>query len=100
MSKKKSYMDKKNILSEGFVTTFLKDFLKFYIPIKGISMLLKNRKINKIQKQIDKLQKEKEKNETTQKSLLNSILKQVEKDTGVKISDASAKKSFDDYQGD
>ena len=67
MSKKKSYMDKKNILSEGFVTTFLKDFLKFYIPIKGISMLLKNRKINKIQKQIfegeelDKSQEDEEK---------------------------------------
>ena len=51
MSKKKSYMNKDNILSEGFYT----NIIKFFLP-KKVKDNLKQSQLNRLQNDIDKIE--------------------------------------------
>jgi len=65
MSKNKSYMDKENILTEGFFKSFIRNFLILY----GAKKLWDRRKKKKIEKQLGK--------DTPLKNKLNKLNKDV-----------------------
>ena len=95
MSKKKSYMDRKNILSEGFV----KNFLTFFIPITAVNLLLKNRKMKKLEKDINKHEKNLQDIKNKSDKLFDEFMDELSKETGKNIKKQDAKKMFDTHFG-
>ena len=105
MSKKKSYMDKKNILSEGFISKFL----KVAIPAALLYKAYKAMKKSKIKKLATDIEKSTEKIKDADKRIdaakakgekaLEAMAKFLSKETGTKITKQSARKAFKDYTG-
>ena len=101
MSKKKSYMDKDNILSEGFYT----DLLKYVMPIVVLRKGYKQHKVKSLEKNLKKLksqaanwQKKKEKHDKDQEQAAKRMRAELEKQTGIKLSDKDLK-AIDDLIG-
>tara|TARA_Y100001963_G_scaffold133875_1_gene193934 strand:- start:523 stop:819 length:297 start_codon:yes stop_codon:yes gene_type:complete len=80
MSKKKSYMNKDNILSEGFYT----NLIKFFLP-KKVKDNLKQSQLNRLQNDIDKIDKEIRYHKKQQSDAAEKMIKALEKQTGTKI---------------
>ena len=95
MSKKKSYMDRKNILSEGFVKTFL----SFFIPIHGMKLLLKNRRMKKLEKDITKHEKNLKNIKQKSNKLFDEFMDELNKETNQNIKKQDAKRMFDTHFG-
>ena len=86
MSKKKSYMDSKNIIKESFFDTLVRSIIPKSIQDKVDANAKKyyDKKIKKIDKEIADLEKK-------QKKLSKDISKSIEKQYGKKISDKELK---------
>ena len=86
MSKKKSYMDSKNIIKESFFDTLVRSIIPKSIQDKVDANAKKyyDKKIKKIDKEIADLEKK-------QKKLSKDISKSIEKQYGRKISDKELK---------
>ena len=108
MSKKKSYMDKNNILNESFFNA-LKNVLAI-VGAKGIWDSAKEtsarkkdskniKKIQKIDKKLEKIRSKIKKLEREQETGAKQLAKELEKKTGVKVSDKAFKKSYKDVFG-
>ena len=85
MLKKKSYMNKENIISEGF----FKELAKAVIPAALVYQaynLYKNRNIKKLEKEVEQHEKNIKLLRKKQNNAAQEMLDQLEKDTGVKIS--------------
>ena len=90
MKKKKSYMDRKNIVSEGFYTKLL----KMFIP-KSIKKGLDKVKMDALNRQADILQKNVEKYKKKSEESFDGFLKELEKQTGKKVSKSQARKNLE-----
>ena len=90
MSKKKSYINKKNVISEGFFSNLAKILIPAALIHKAYtsSQKRKAKKIEKLNKEIDSLRK-------NQANLYDDFIKSLEKDTGVKINKKKAEKALD-----
>ena len=86
MSKKKSYMDSKNIIKESFFDTLVRSIIPKSIQDKVDANAKKyyDKKIKKIDKEIADLEKK-------QKKISKDISKSIEKQYGRKISDKELK---------
>ena len=82
MPKKKSYMDNKNIIEEGFFD----NLLRIIIP-KSIKQKIDKKKQAKLKKELEKSEKKIKDLETKQKQLQKSTSKHLEKQYGIKMSD-------------
>ena len=103
MSKKKSYMDSKNILSEGFFSKLIKIAVPAALLYKSYK-ILKNPKIKKLEKDIEKREKnikdaEKriEAAKLDSEKALENMAKFLSKETGTKITKQSARKAYKNY---
>jgi mannitol-specific phosphotransferase system IIBC component len=91
MSKKKSYMDRENILSEGFI----KRFLTVFVPYVAVSTLLKNKKMKKLEKDINRHDKNIQDIKKKSDKLFDEFMDELNKQSGKKIKKPDAKKLFD-----
>jgi len=91
MSKKKSYMDRKNILSENWIMDTLASV--FLIPSNFEKY--KERKLDKFAKQVEESDKKIAKLEKEAKDAQEAFFKQLEKDSGVKIKREPARKAIE-----
>jgi predicted nucleotidyltransferase len=80
MSKKKSYMDKENIVSEGFYTKLL----SLFVP-KSIKKSIDKVKLKALEKKIEGLDKYIKQSKKRQDAAQEEMLKAIEKETGQKI---------------
>ena len=80
MKKKKSYMDRKNIVSEGFYTKLLSLFVPNKI-IKGLTKV----KLDSLKAQADALDNYMKKAKKEQETAAEEMLQALEKQTGKKI---------------
>jgi len=85
MDKKKSYMDRSNIISEGFFKELAKSVIPATLIYKAYN-LFKDRKIKKLEKEVEQHAKNIKTLSKKQQKSANKMLDQLEKDTGVKIS--------------
>ena len=95
MSKKKSYMDRENLLSEGFI----KDFLSVFVPYVAVSTLLKNKRIKKLGKEINKHDQNISNIKKKSDKLLDDFMDELNKQTGKNIKKQDAKKMFSKHFG-
>ena len=80
MKKKKSYMDRKNIVSEGFYTKLL----SLFVP-KKIKKSFNKFKLDSVNNQIEILDKNIQKLKDEQEKAFNDGVEAIEKATGVKV---------------
>ena len=105
MSKKKSYMDRENILSEGF----LSKLIKIAVPASLLYLAYdwrRNKKIKKLEKDIEQHGKNIKDADARIKAAkvkgskaLDDLTKFLSKETGTKITKQTARKAFRDYTG-
>ena len=88
MPKKKSYMNTENIISEGLISKLI----NFLIP-RSVKSKINKSKIDKLEKQNQKLEKDIESSRKKQSDAYDRMIKSLEKQFGVKVN----KKSADDY---
>ena len=89
MSKKKSYMDRKNILSEGFYTKLFKMFLP-----KSVRWGLNKMKLNALDREAELLQQSVEHYRKKSEEHFDDFLRELEKQTGRKVSKSQARKDL------
>jgi hypothetical protein len=91
MSKKKSYMDKDNIISEGLWTDIVGNLLAPLVP-KSVGEKWKQKHLDRakaLRKEIERLEKEVEASKKRQTKSLEDYKKKIEKETGKKIPKSS-----------
>ncbi len=91
MSKKKSYMDKDNIVSEGLWNDIVGSALAPLIP-KSVGERWKQKQMDRVKelrKEIERLEKEVEISKKKQKKSLEKMVKNHEKETGEKVPKSS-----------
>ena len=91
MSKKKSYMDRKNILSENWIMDTLASV--FLLPSNFEKY--KEKKLDRYAKKIEASDKKIAKLEKEVKDSQEAFFKELEKDTGVKIKREPARKAIE-----
>tara|TARA_A100001515_G_C4542476_1_gene200656 strand:- start:595 stop:915 length:321 start_codon:yes stop_codon:yes gene_type:complete len=105
VSKKKSYMDKENIISEGFFSKLMKAVIPAAIGYKVYQSSKKsyinkiNKKIEKSKKNIKDAEKRVEIAKKEGEKALEDMTKFLSKETGKTISKQSAKKAYKDFIG-
>ena len=92
---KKSYMNTKNILSEGLINKLI----GILIP-KKVREKMKKSKIEKVNKKIEKLGKEVSDLSKKQSDAKERMIKALEKQYGTKIKRQSAEKAIKDFYGE
>ena len=90
MSKKKSYMDRKNILSEGFYTKLFKMFLPKTIR-KGLDKV----KMDYLKKRAEIFQNQIKTQQKKSENAFEDFLKAYEQQTGKKVSKSQARKDLE-----
>ena len=105
MSKNKSYMDRENILSEGF----LSKLIKIAVPASLLYLAYdwkRNKKIKNLEKDIEQHGKNIKDADVRMKDAkqrgskaLEDMAKFLSKETGTKITKKTAQKAFNDYIG-
>ena len=105
MSEKKSYMDKENIISEGFFSKLIKSIIPAAVGYKVYKSSKKSyidkidKKIEKSKKNIKDAEKRIEDAEKEAEKALEDMTKFLSKETGKKITKQSAMKELDDFIG-
>mgnify|MGYP003658650353 CR=1 FL=1 len=94
MKKKKSYMDRKNIISEGFYTKLFKMFLP-----KSVRKGLDKVKMDYIQRKAEIFQNQVETQRKKSEESFDDFLKELEKQTGKKVSKSQARKDLEKLMG-